>query len=397
MRERYQLDHRFVLYVGNIKPHKNLVRLIEAFDELRQRGLRRPQAAHHRRRDLEAAGAAARRPQPQAAQARALPRLPAGRHAGASSTGWPSVFVFPSLYEGFGLPPLEAMASGTPVVTSNVSSLPEVAGDAAVLVDPVRRRLDRRRHRARADRSGAARGAARARAWRARASSRGSARSRGRGEIYQEVGGTLVTSRAGPRLADRHARRREGARGALRAAIPTPTSSRCSTAAARCRRRSSAIASRRRSCSGCRWRRTHYRQLPAALPVRHRAVRPRRLRPGDQLEPLRRQGGGRARTRAAPLLLPLADAVCVGSVRRLFRTGAGGRAGEPLVLPPGAGAAGAMGRGDGRARATASSPTRAHVAGRIRRYYNREATIVYPPVDTVFFHPADDHSRAATF
>ena len=47
-----------------------------------------------------------------------------------------TVFVFPSLYEGFGLPPLEAMASGTPVVTSNVSSLPEVAGDAAVLVDP---------------------------------------------------------------------------------------------------------------------------------------------------------------------------------------------------------------------------------------------------------------------
>jgi glycosyltransferase involved in cell wall biosynthesis len=47
-----------------------------------------------------------------------------------------SVFVFPSLYEGFGLPPLEAMASGAPVVTSNVSSLPEVAGDAAVLVDP---------------------------------------------------------------------------------------------------------------------------------------------------------------------------------------------------------------------------------------------------------------------
>ena len=46
------------------------------------------------------------------------------------------MFVFPSLYEGFGLPPLEAMASGTPVVTSNVSSLPEVVGDAALLVDP---------------------------------------------------------------------------------------------------------------------------------------------------------------------------------------------------------------------------------------------------------------------
>jgi len=46
------------------------------------------------------------------------------------------VFVFPSLYEGFGLPPLEAMAHGTPVVTSNVSSLPEVVGKAAVLVNP---------------------------------------------------------------------------------------------------------------------------------------------------------------------------------------------------------------------------------------------------------------------
>ena len=46
------------------------------------------------------------------------------------------IFVFPSLYEGFGLPPLEAMAHGTPVVTSNVTSLPEVVGNAAVLVHP---------------------------------------------------------------------------------------------------------------------------------------------------------------------------------------------------------------------------------------------------------------------
>jgi glycosyltransferase involved in cell wall biosynthesis len=46
------------------------------------------------------------------------------------------IFVFPSLYEGFGLPPLEAMALGTPVVTSNTSSLPEVVGNAAVLVNP---------------------------------------------------------------------------------------------------------------------------------------------------------------------------------------------------------------------------------------------------------------------
>jgi glycosyltransferase involved in cell wall biosynthesis len=58
------------------------------------------------------------------------------------------VFVFPSLYEGFGLPPLEAMAHGTPVVTSNTSSLPEVVGNAALLVNPenvfeIRRALQR--------------------------------------------------------------------------------------------------------------------------------------------------------------------------------------------------------------------------------------------------------------
>jgi glycosyltransferase involved in cell wall biosynthesis len=48
------------------------------------------------------------------------------------------MFVYPSLYEGFGLPILEAMACGTPVITSNRTSLPEVAGDAAVLIDPTR-------------------------------------------------------------------------------------------------------------------------------------------------------------------------------------------------------------------------------------------------------------------
>src|SRR6187551_1444418 len=135
VRERFQLHQRFVLYVGNIKPHKNLERLIEAFHALRQRGLddlklliigdqiskypglRRAVHLHKLHKHVRFLGYL-----PDETLA-ILYRLAA-------------VFVFPSLYEGFGLPPLEAMASGTPVVTSNVSSLPEVTGDAAVLVDP---------------------------------------------------------------------------------------------------------------------------------------------------------------------------------------------------------------------------------------------------------------------
>jgi glycosyltransferase involved in cell wall biosynthesis len=135
VRERYQLNHPFVLYVGNIKPHKNLVRLIEAFAELRRRGfdelklliigdeisklpaLRRAVHSHKLHKHVRFLGYL------EDETLASLYRLA-------------SVFVFPSLYEGFGLPPLEAMASGTPVVTSNESSLPEVAGDAAVLVDP---------------------------------------------------------------------------------------------------------------------------------------------------------------------------------------------------------------------------------------------------------------------
>jgi glycosyltransferase involved in cell wall biosynthesis len=136
VRERYQLDGPFVLYAGNIKPHKNLERLIEAFHSLRRDGefenvrlliigdeiskyatLRRAVHRHKLHKYVRFFGFV-----PDETLA-CLYRLA-------------SLFVFPSLYEGFGLPPLEAMASGTPVVTSNVSSLPEVVGDAALLIDP---------------------------------------------------------------------------------------------------------------------------------------------------------------------------------------------------------------------------------------------------------------------
>jgi len=135
VRQRYQLDHPFVLYVGNIRPHKNLDRLIDAFGRARPHGpeglklivigdevSRYPslrQSVHRHKLDK---------------YVRFLGFQP--HETLASFYRLASAFVFPSLYEGFGLPPLEAMACGTPVVTSNVSSLPEVAGDAALLVDP---------------------------------------------------------------------------------------------------------------------------------------------------------------------------------------------------------------------------------------------------------------------
>jgi glycosyltransferase involved in cell wall biosynthesis len=135
VRERYQLHDEFVLYAGNVKPHKNLERLIDAFHLVRTRGLDNLKLVLIG--DEISKYTALRRAVHQHQlhkYVRFLGYLP--EETLAVMYRLAGVFVFPSLYEGFGLPPLEAMASGTPVVTSNVSSLPEVAGDAAVLVDP---------------------------------------------------------------------------------------------------------------------------------------------------------------------------------------------------------------------------------------------------------------------
>jgi len=134
---RYQLPEKFILYLGNVEPRKNLGGLIRAYNELRDS-----------RSDLSAV-----------------------KLVIAGATGWKigdifkellnskyqedivflgyvdkadkpaiyslaAVFAYPSFYEGFGFPPLEAMACGTPVVTSNISSLPEIVGSAALTVDP---------------------------------------------------------------------------------------------------------------------------------------------------------------------------------------------------------------------------------------------------------------------
>jgi len=134
LRTRYALPDKFLLYLGSNKPHKNLVRLIEAWAAMQAKT---PDYT------LVIAGAwLPQHPEPrQRAQALGiddrvcwLGPLP-GEDLPALYTA-ANVFIFPSLYEGFGLPVIEAMACGTPVACANTSSLPEVAGDAAVLFDP---------------------------------------------------------------------------------------------------------------------------------------------------------------------------------------------------------------------------------------------------------------------
>ncbi len=134
VRERYGLPSEYVIHVGTCQPRKNLSTLLDAFAIVaKERG------------DLHLAlvGKRGWLDEPLYAQAQQL-----GLEERVHFTGYAPrddlpalltaarVFVLPSLYEGFGLPVLEAMACGTPVICSNASSLPEVAGDAAMLVDP---------------------------------------------------------------------------------------------------------------------------------------------------------------------------------------------------------------------------------------------------------------------
>jgi glycosyltransferase involved in cell wall biosynthesis len=133
---KYQLPtDGYLLYVGNIEPRKNLVRLVEAYALLKKQmtcqfplilagGAGWKNEAVHKRIEDMALGGAVR-----------LIGYVSDEDLPAVISG-ATLFLYPSLYEGFGLPPLEAMACGIPVVTSNTSSLPEVVGDAAFTVDP---------------------------------------------------------------------------------------------------------------------------------------------------------------------------------------------------------------------------------------------------------------------
>ena len=138
--ERYQVTYPFLLYAGRISPHKNVVRMIEAFSALKTE-LEKDQLYPDLKLiiigdDLSGNPDLRRTVVRSGVQndVRFLGFIPIEVLRIFYDSA--KIFVFPSLYEGFGLPPLEAMAHGTPVVTSNVSSLPEVVGNAAVLVNP---------------------------------------------------------------------------------------------------------------------------------------------------------------------------------------------------------------------------------------------------------------------
>lgn len=139
---RLGIDYRFILYVGKIQARKNLVRLIEAYARYRQQCADPAKLllVGHRNAAGEDLDAAIERcgvrgnvieygymAHPAANTESLLPVL----------YNAAEIFVFPSLWEGFGIPIVEAMASGVPVICSNVTCLPEVAGDAALIVDPL--------------------------------------------------------------------------------------------------------------------------------------------------------------------------------------------------------------------------------------------------------------------
>jgi glycosyltransferase involved in cell wall biosynthesis len=137
-RQRLGLPPAFFLFVGTLEPRKNLVRLLEAYDYLWRQEGHRTSLPH-----LVIAGRKGWLYQEIFATVARLQLHDRVLFAGfLDDADLPTVynlsraFVYPSQYEGFGLPVIEAMACGTPVVTSAVSSLPEVVGDAAVLVDP---------------------------------------------------------------------------------------------------------------------------------------------------------------------------------------------------------------------------------------------------------------------
>ena len=134
VRQKYDIGDKFIMYVGSLSPRKNIVRLLEAFSLLRDKiehklvltGSKswKDSTVYQAMEQLDLTGR--------------IKKLGFVDHDDMPALyNLADAYVYPSLYEGFGLPVLEAMQCGCPVVTSSATSLPEVAGDAAVIVDPL--------------------------------------------------------------------------------------------------------------------------------------------------------------------------------------------------------------------------------------------------------------------
>lgn len=136
---KYQLPDKFILYLGSEQPRKNFPNLIKAFYKLKKTGyfneikllkVGRPQIDDYKRGKIFNLINKLKLQK----DVVFIDYIPEEDLSGIYNAA--DLFVYPSSYEGFGLPPLEAMACGTPVITSNTSSLPEVVGDAGLMVDP---------------------------------------------------------------------------------------------------------------------------------------------------------------------------------------------------------------------------------------------------------------------
>ena len=133
--DRYGINYPYILFIGALEPKKNIIRLIDAFEKVKKDGRIPHRLVIGGKRSWNDAAVFEKittsTMRSEINYAGYLPNqdLPAlMRNA--------DLFIFPSLNEGFGIPPLEAMACGTPVITSTVSSLPEVVADAGILIDP---------------------------------------------------------------------------------------------------------------------------------------------------------------------------------------------------------------------------------------------------------------------
>ena len=133
IRKKYKLPEKYILYLGTIEPRKNIERIVKAFKKYKKEF----------NDDLKLVIVGKK-----GWKYENIMKLIESMGTDIMITGYideedkipiykfAQIFVFPSLYEGFGMPVLEAMASGTPVITSNISSMPEVAGNAGILIDP---------------------------------------------------------------------------------------------------------------------------------------------------------------------------------------------------------------------------------------------------------------------